>query len=277
MCRILYALNQSHIKPKLTDFLSHSRHAVIGRDAALDGYGLASFSSFHKWTVYKTCDPPPLDDPIKMAKLMDTFGESSFIIGHIRNVGLPNIPPSLIENTHPFYYKNTVFIHNGFFDGTHLPKMRKWFYANILQELHPHIKGETDTELFFYFLVSIIKRREWIYGDIDMMKSRGCGSPTRFEEYRDAVVECFQLVREAFHRYVANFVYADKEYSIVGRIAKNATLADKKRCTLYSHSTGKGLMFSTEPIANAASPTIVRWNTFYVVNHLTGKYYAFQL
>lgn len=275
MCRIFYSLNQSNLEKTIDVFLSQS----IGSDAkrfksALDGYGLASLSASNKWAVYKT-PASPLDDPKIKDKMARLSNASKLVVGHIRNAMNHHSPKPAIENTHPFYNKNRIMVHNGYFDGAHLNKTRKWFYANILPEFHSHIKGKTDTELFFYLFLSIFERRKWIYGDIDMLKGKGCSNPTKFDELKDAVSECFRIIDGKFDHYVANFIYADKEYSVVARFSKNATEEDNWTHPLYNQEGGTKMLFSTEPILS--SHKLMKWGTFYVINHLTGEHYRYKL
>ena len=277
MCRILYALNQPGLKSQLGVFLSHSKSVRFCAEA-LDGYGFASLSHFHKWSVYKTVAAPHLEDP-KLNELIDKISINTLIIGHIRNAQIANMPKRDIKNTHPFYYKNRVFVHNGYLKNAHLQYVRESIYAKISPEFRANIKGHTDSELLFYLFLSVLKTREWIYGDIDMLKGHGCRTPTKFEELRDAVRECFKIVAEITPEYIANFAYADKEYSIVGRLSKNAESKQKRVHPLHIHKSGPGnarrILFSTEPINHSGK--MMKWDTFYVINHLSGECREFSM
>ena len=243
---------------------------------ALDGYGFASMSHLHKWSIYKTTSSP-FEDP-KMDEVVDRISNNLFVIGQIRDAQTANTPKSHIKNTHPFYYKNRVFVHNGNLKNAHLRDVRKLFYERISPEFHKSIKGETDTELLFYLFLSVLKTREWIYGDVDMLKGHGCRTPTKFEEYRDAVRECFKIVGEICPEHIVNFVYADKEFSVVGRISKNATEKQKRLNPLHIHPavpTKSQILFSSEPVNGSGK--MVKWETFYVINHLSGEYHEFSI
>ena len=275
MCRIIYALNQPGLQSKLNTFLSHSNSTRFC-EVALDGYGFASMSYSHKWSIYKTV-VAPLEDP-KMHEVVDRISNNLFVIGQIRNARIANTPKRHIKNTHPFYYKNRVFVHNGYLKNAHLRETRKLFYERISPDFYKSIKGETDSELLFYLFLSVLKTREWIYGDIDMLKGHGCRTPTKFEEYRDAVRECFKIVGEICPEHIANFAYADKEFSVVGRISKNATDKLKRLHPLHVHPavpTKSQILFSSEPV-NAAGK-MLKWETFYVINHLSGEYHEFNV
>jgi predicted glutamine amidotransferase len=312
MCRILYALNQPNIKSKINSFLLQS----TDEPKAVDGHGFAGFDpTTRKWRVKKSSKPAPGSE----SKIANTFAEYPLVIGHLRNAQIVDVPKSVIDgplsaspkNTHPFYHKNHVFMHNGRFDDAHLPSMRQWFHANILPEYWQHVKGNTDSECVFYLLLSTIKRREWIYKDIDMLEGEGCILPTRFqrnlssaslvkssysflfesgilrkshsksEELRDAVRECFQLLDSKFHLYIANFIYADKDYSIVGRLEKNATAQGKLVDSLYmatpSQRKNNQLLFTTEPLDKTQKYELVNWGTIFVVNNETAEYNKYRI
>jgi len=248
---------------------------VSNHPVALDGYGLAALNPANrKWRVYKN-HRMPIKDP-KSNKVADVFAEYPLVIGHLRNANIDNASHSAkCENSHPFYYRNHVFVHNGRFEDAHLPAAKKWFQENILPEYWSNIRGHTDSECLFYLLLYTIKRREWIYKDIDMLGDKGCDAPSKFQELRDAVQECFQLLHAKFHMYLANFVYADKEYSVVGRLMKNATAKDKKNNPLYFSGKGNRILFMTEPLDNLSE--FVDWGKIYVIHNATGKYEGYLL
>jgi predicted glutamine amidotransferase len=232
MCRILYALNQPNCKSKIRNFFMQSTLSPMAKD----GHGLAGLNpKTKKWRVYKSPEPADtISDPTTIANI---FAEYPLVIGHIRNAHIIDVPKSVIanelnskpENTHPFYYKNHVFLHNGRFINAHHPSVRRWFQSNILPEYWQHVKGNTDSEMVFYLFLSIMQKHNQLNKDIHMLKGTlDCKVATRFEELRDMVKECFKLLDARFSLYIANFVYSDKDYSIVGRLEKNAAPTDRR-------------------------------------------------
>lgn len=275
MCRILYALNQPNIKSKISTILMQS----TDEPKAIDGHGFAALDpTTRKWIIRKSSKPAS-----SKTQIADTFAESPLVIGHLRNAQIVDVPKNIIDgplsaslkNTHPFYHKNCVFVHNGRFDDAHLPSMRQWFRENILPEYWKHIKGHTDSECVFYLLLSIIKRRARMYKDIDALNGKGS------EELRDAVKECFQLLDSKFHLYIANFIYADSEYSIVGRLEKNATAKGKRVDSLYMASSSQQkhneLLFTTEPLDESQKYELVNWGTVIVINNETAEYSKYRV
>ena len=277
MCRILYLLHQPYTKTKLNNFLLHSTTKPV----ALDGYGLAvQHPSTKKWRIYKTLLSPQEDRD--MNEVIDEFVSYPLIIGHIRNANVVNAPKieqltAKYENTHPFYYKNHVFVHNGRIENAYQSRHLQWFETNTLPELWANRKGYTDSECIFYLLLSILKKRKWLYQDIDLLENKGCQQPRKDEEWRDAVQECFRLLDQQFHTFVLNFIYADKDYSIVGRLMKNATREDIANNKLYiSSQDGKRrIAFCTEPIDN--DMVLVQWGTFYIIRNADSEHYVYSI
>lgn len=251
---------------------------------ALDGYGLAVLQPTTKrWRIYKTHLSPQNDRNVTTK--VDEFAVYPLIIGHIRNANIVNVPKSVLndrlsarlENTHPFYYKNCVFLHNGRIEEAHQSRHLQWFEANTLPEYWSQRKGHTDSECLFYLLLSIIHKREWLYKDIDLLKRNGCHSPDKQEELKDAVQELFRLLDQQFHAFVVNFIYANKDYSIVGRFKKNATAEDISNNPLYMYSddTKKRIMFCTEPIDK--NMVLMDWGTICIIHNTDSNQYVWTL
>jgi len=76
---------------------------------------------------------------------------SKIIIAHVRK-GTGAEPSK--RNSHPFKYKNWLFAHNGRVDKGYLFSLLKSEYKN-------EIKGETDSEVYFYWILQNIED----YGD----------------------------------------------------------------------------------------------------------------
>jgi predicted glutamine amidotransferase len=129
MCRIFYALNQSNIKSKINDFLLQSDIDPISKD----GHGLAVLTSANRWKLYKSISP----DPTRQ-KIIDYSAGYSLIVGHLRRIIMKHHPSNSdarLENTHPFYYKNRIFLHNGTFEDSKPPEqLSKWFQQHIFPE-----------------------------------------------------------------------------------------------------------------------------------------------
>ena len=123
------------------------------------GYGFAWKTSIlsKNWSIYKL-DKPYFCD-VKSQYVIDNISKNNVIIGHIRNdepkktkiVASPGI-----DNTHPFYYKNKIFEHNGFIRD--FGKHRAFLKTCILPKFARLIRGETDTEVLFYLLLTFLEK-----------------------------------------------------------------------------------------------------------------------
>ncbi len=83
---------------------------------------------------------------------------SKIIIAHVRRAteGDPSD-----QNSHPFQYKNWIFAHNGGVDREHLlPLLRS--------EFKDALKGETDSEVYFFWLLQCIEDSEDIIEGVKM-------------------------------------------------------------------------------------------------------------
>lgn len=71
---------------------------------------------------------------------------SKIIIVHVRK-GTGAKPSE--QNSHPFKYENWIFAHNGFVDKDYLLSL-------LTNEYKEKLKGETDSEVYFYWLLQCI-------------------------------------------------------------------------------------------------------------------------
>ncbi|MEM4195361.1 MAG: class II glutamine amidotransferase [Candidatus Anstonellales archaeon] len=91
---------------------------------------------------------------------------SKIIIAHVRKG--TGAPPSEI-NSHPFQYKNWLFAHNGSVD-------REYLFSLLKREYRKEVKGETDSEVYFYWILQCVEESkdviEGIKKAIDEVTSR---------------------------------------------------------------------------------------------------------
>jgi predicted glutamine amidotransferase len=255
MCRIFYSLNQPNTESKIMRFLKQSDHLeknTPGQDSASDhhthpdGFGLAGWGR-GKWTVYKS--PRLYKEVSNLDDIVKRMAAHSLVIGHIRKC---DTSYSIVkrENTHPFYYRNHVFLHNGYLR-EYAPKLRQIVPADLRQ----HIKGDTDSEIMFYLFLSILRKRKM-------------GVETLFE----SVQELFRIMSSIVPVYNANIIYANKEYSLVTRYAHGR----QDPPSLYWNRTDKGgVLITSEPVSRIYS--IIPKNTVVVIHHATGETYTVPL
>lgn len=258
MCRIFYSLNQPNMESKIMRFLKQSDHlekTTPGLDSASDyhthpdGFGLAGFDN-GKWTVYK--NPRLYHEVENLAEIVKKMATHSLVIGHIRKMDTTYSTVQK-ENTHPFYYRNHVFLHNGYLNNyaVHRHELRR----HISPYLRTHIKGDTDTETMFYLFLSILRKRE-------------IGVETLVE----SVQELFRMVASIVPAYNANIIYGNKEYSLVTRFSHGP----QDSPSLYLNRINeRGVLITSEPVSR--SFRLIPKKTMVVVNHRTGEIYTQSL
>jgi glutamine amidotransferase len=72
---------------------------------------------------------------------------SKIIIAHVRR-GTGGVPSE--QNSHPFQYKNWIFAHNGSID-------REFLFGLLKDKYRENVKGETDSEVYFYWILQCIE------------------------------------------------------------------------------------------------------------------------
>jgi len=72
---------------------------------------------------------------------------SRVIIAHVRKG--TGAPPSE-ANSHPFQYRNWLFAHNGCVD-------REYLLSFLMDKYKKELKGETDSEVYFYWILQCIE------------------------------------------------------------------------------------------------------------------------
>lgn len=81
---------------------------------------------------------------------------SKIIIAHLRKG--TGAPPSEV-NSHPFQHRNWLFAHNGCVDRVYLLSLLRSDYKNEL-------KGETDSEVYFYWILQCIEESKGVIDGI---------------------------------------------------------------------------------------------------------------
>jgi glutamine amidotransferase len=272
MCRIFYALGQSNLSIYLYYFLAQSihfqkntpnRNSYADETQHLDGYGLAGFrDKSGKWILYRSA-LPPFEDPNRTF-IIDKMAKNRLVIGHLRNADHSESAPREYDNTHPFYYKNAVFMHNGRIHNYMVnADVFTKIYAAISPAYYTSIRGNTDSELLFYMLLTEIRKQEELYPS----------SRSRRDILISAINECFTRLK-SITQYTANIIYGEKEYSVITRFSSESGLDAP---SLYVNFTDSvyGLFLSSEPLENEYA--LVSTNTYYVVNHQTSEYTIHRL
>jgi predicted glutamine amidotransferase len=151
---------------RLLGFVSHEKQSVdhaVGPDFAefvtlssvhCDGWGVATIN--HDESVAHVIRQPEAAHASQEFSNALKKSVSDGALLHLRwaTAGLPVSE----NNTHPFAYQDISFIHNG---ATYPPAALE---PQISSELLPLIQGDTDSERYFYFVISKIKELGFVEG-----------------------------------------------------------------------------------------------------------------
>lgn len=268
MCRLLYSYHMPHNKKKINDFLQQSDHqqkytpGLRSESDAIthpDGFGLAWYSdATHKWKTIKSHKQYKQID--SLPDKINEIAVSNIIIGHIRRQS-GNALPS-IENTHPFTYRNQLFVHNGYLYG--FEDKRESLMREIDRDFHKCIKGETDTELMFYlFLTYKRKCEETILPNMLDDKQP--------EILKKTIQMMIEYLDGNYSKYNANIIYANKTHSVILRYS-HSVKKDIIAPSLYLNGEKKSgqLLISSEPIMDKHQ--LIPTNTLFIVFHNENKY-----
>ena len=229
MCRIFITLKKNLNQKKITmNFLSQTHNLkntpgfnnVRDFDYHKDGYGFIFYKE-NEISFYKSSLTYKDDNNFKFIE--DKINDSDILIGHIRATKHHFKDNICYDNTHPFWYMNNFFIHNGSifpFKSNFLKKFVNEKYIN-------HIKGKTDSEILFYIYLSILDN-----------------SINEIEAWKDFM----KLLRNFYINnkitISANLVFNNKKVIIISRFINN----DSEPPSLYFDSNN--FIISSEPVTN---------------------------
>lgn len=198
MCRLFAAL---------VDVRADHRDALVDAPRSLralseehpHGWGVAVWSEREGWTVEKS--PVRAMDCERYRACATRSG--NLVLAHVRQ---RTVGPQDLENTHPFTHGRWVFAHNGTIEA--LP----WLREQTCAARREAVAGQTDSELFFAFLLCALDRA----GVLDAPASARTD-----EALGEAIAQC--LSQERFG--AINFLLSDGE-------------------TLYAHRWGRTMYVS---------------------------------
>ncbi len=111
-----------------------------------DGFGIGWYGKKQEPGLYKVSDPAWSNENIHA---ICSQTESGLFMAHIREATTGEVQRS---NTHPFKYKNWLFQHNGRVNG--FDTIRRDLEFDIAPELYSFVKGNTDSEVFFFLALT---------------------------------------------------------------------------------------------------------------------------
>jgi len=151
MCR-LYGFH-STVPRKVECELIQAQNSLIAQSlrdeegkAHPDGWGLVTYNDDHP-RAQRQKSPAFDGEEFRWAA---ATALSRTVMAHVRRATVGAVAP---ENTHPFVYDKYSFSHNGTIGG--FPVLRERIVREVLPGLRGQIRGTTDSEHFFYLLVSM--------------------------------------------------------------------------------------------------------------------------
>ncbi len=94
----------------------------------------------------------PLDERPEIDLSEATSGlKTDLLIGHVRQ---PTVGNLRTENTHPFRYRHWLYAQTGTIEG--FEQVRERLLDVQPEFLRPNVRGDTDSELFFYLFLSYL-------------------------------------------------------------------------------------------------------------------------
>jgi predicted glutamine amidotransferase len=148
MCRLFGALSDKPINVDYYLTKANRSFKSFGNNNK-DGWGIGWYEN-NNAMLYKE-EIPVLNSDQFSIKAKAT--KSDVIICHIRKKS--KVKPDK-KNSHPFKYYNYLFAHNGYIDGKKIMEILK----SKNNQLPSLITGETDSEVYFYWLLHNIMKHD---------------------------------------------------------------------------------------------------------------------
>ncbi|TNF03084.1 MAG: class II glutamine amidotransferase [Deltaproteobacteria bacterium] len=182
-----------------------------------DGWGVSYYVNGAPHVVKS--DRTALDDSI--FKRVSGVVSSQTVIAHIRNATLGKVN---ILNTHPFQFGSWTFAHNG--NIKNFEKFRDEIVSNIAPGLKRFILGTTDSETFFYFILTRLQEKI----ELD---EKDCPIETLSYVVRNAVEELISIIGEY------------SKIDDAGETETYLTFILTNGQSMVAHHGGKNLFYST--------------------------------
>lgn len=269
MCRfVAYLGKKPVVLNEIIDFpenslINQSRRAREGNFGLnADGFGIGWYDHMidDEPGIYKSIQPAWNDSNLKhiAAKVRSTC-----FLGHVRASTIGDVSTA---NSHPFYYNQFSFVHNGTIQGIDL--IRRQLLNSLSDQRFRLLKGQTDSELFFALLMDILYCKTHQF-DLD----------TIARSFLDAIEKINYLKKDKPQDITRlNTVLTDGKKLIATRYISNV---EQKSLSLYYavgdyidttkrqgimcqsyHSTG-ALLIASEPLTDSAK----EWNEI-PLNHM---------
>jgi glutamine amidotransferase len=168
MCRLLGVVSSRPVDHRTLLTERPRSLAALGEEHR-DGWGLAAASG-GRWRLHKGTRPASSDARFRERALASS-GE--ILVSHVRK---RTVGPIRRTNAHPFVRGRWVFAHNGTVED------RAWISARTSPERAAEVRGDTDSEAFFAFILTRFDEA-----------SIGCASPEADDVLARTLAECRAL------------------------------------------------------------------------------------
>lgn len=135
---------------------SYDAREMLSGSMNADGFGIGWYQPDLDPTPAIYTNPRPIWNDVNIPRMVNKIA-SGIVFGHVR--GASEGMPVNSANTHPFCYKNFMFMHNGSIDEFR-SKIYPEINALIRPEMWDHIKGNTDSEHVFGLWLSFLGATE---------------------------------------------------------------------------------------------------------------------
>lgn len=261
MCQLFLSIGDGNGNKKqlLEKFVDKSKI-----ESLKDGYGIAWYQ-YNKWNNYKNnihhIHDTNYNDIINNIR-------SNIIIAHLRQVynnkNKKNLlEEKIIENNHPFYYKDWVFVLHGdlFFKGKdnvfkyqshHKEPIFKEIIIKLLNHILPKykkmIKGKTDSEIIFYLFLSMwekLSKEEKEYPKLGLYM---------------CLSQVLDIIQKCDLDYSFNFIIAKDKNVLVTNSYHNTSSMFIKKVKLYIDKSNNGLVICSSKMTDSSK--IMKPNSF---------------
>lgn len=173
MCRLFGF--RSVIKSQVHSSLVHAENALGSQSVRHpDGWGVAYYREEIPHLIKST--ERAVDDHIFLK--VSGVVASHTVVAHIRKATQGNLS---ILNSHPFQYGKWVFAHNG--NLKNFDQYKTKLLSHIDQELQRFVLGTTDSEIIFYLLLTLIKKKQPL-----------CEPDIKLDQLKEATEELCKLI-----------------------------------------------------------------------------------
>ncbi len=223
MCRLL-----GIVSSRPTDFRTLLAErprclATLGEEHR-DGWGIAAWSD-GRWRLHKGTRPASRDARFR-ERALELRGE--VLVSHVRKATIGRVATA---NSHPFARGRWVFAHNGTIQDL------AWVRAGVSSARAAEVRGDTDSELFFAFLLTRLD---------DAGLAHAPASPATDAVVAEAAAAC--RARDGFGS--LNFLLSDGESCYAHRFGRSLWALDRGAVEAPAMRRAHAVFIASEPMTS---------------------------